>query len=606
MRPVRRWPPFPAMLAALAACALPLPAMAGVGTAEAITATTTRTLLGLLLPVLLAAVVGALRDASRDRAGRAFAAGVAAAVAAGAVLRWLLSPHAFLHEYYHHPQFIAAQFGGAGFQTIYGETGPTLHRIAAALSGADEAVVFATNALLATATIAATAWAALALTGRRSAALLAAWVLALLPAHLRHSAAEDPVIPAACFGMLSLAFALRAIDTGRWWALAGTVATLALAAHARPEMLAWTAALPGLLLLARGRAAARAWATPPFLAAIAALALLLAPRLLALAAGWDDVLAMRASGPPDPSGTPMWLRALTDPAAHLALRGDATPRFVPLLAAAGAAWLALRRPGALAALAVPAIGLVALTPAGYDNPQAVARSQVLVQPFWAIVAGAALPALADVAGAAWRRWRGGRPGAPLQPAVPVALGLGLAVLPPLGLMPRVGTVAAIPESHQEWRFLRDAIPLLPRGARVIATRTPSARALDAFPTWLLRRLGREDVRVVDLEDAIATAARGGPGLPPAAPDLLFYQGMHCHFAFEDEPPPEPLHPRCLAVRDRYVLAPLAEADLRGPPSSHLRYAGGPDGPWRVGFHRVIGDRGGPGTATPAPSGTDEP
>jgi hypothetical protein len=407
--------------------------------------------------------------------------------------------------------------------------------------------------------------------------------------------------------MLSLAFALRAIDTARWWALAGTVAALTLAAHARPEMLAWAVALPGLLLLSRGRAAARAWTTPPFLAAIAAMALLLAPRLLALAAGWDDVLAMRAAGSPDPSGTPLWLRALTDPAAHLALRSDATPAFLPVLAAAGAGWLAIRRPGALAALAVPAIGLVALTPAGYDNPQAIARNQVLVQPFWAI---AALPALADAAGAAWRRWRGGRTGTPLPPAVPIALGLGLAILPPLGLLPRAERVAAIPESHQEWRFLRETIPALPRGARVIATRTPSARALDAFPTWLLRRLGREDIRVIDLEGAIASAARGGPGLPPAAPDLLFYQGMHCHFAFEDEPAPEPLHPRCMAVRDRYVLAPLAEADLHGPPSSHLRYAGGPDGPWRVGFHRVIGDRDTPDTtapdAPPASSGADEP
>lgn len=586
--------------------AVPAQGLAQVSRFEADAAEGVRAMLGVLAVVLVAALVGTWRAVGpRDPSGRRFALGVALATAVGGALRWLLSPHAFLHEYYHHVQFIHAQFEGRGFQTIYGETAPALYRIAASLVGPDEAVVFGVNALLSTATIAATAWAALALTRHRGAALLAAWFLALLPAHLRHAAAEDPVVPAACLAMLSLAFVLHALDTRRTWDLIGAAAALVLAAHARPETLAWIAAMPVLVVLARGRPGLEALANPRILAAAVAAGLLIAPRIAVLAAGWDDVLPMTRGRAPIPGEVPMWWRALTRADVHLALRPEATPVFVPLFALAGAAWMAVTRPGVLVALALPAVGLVAIAPHGHDNPQALARSQVMIQPVWAIVAGAALPALVAAANRVWRelvsRIRpNAAPGAARGFAV--VLGLLLAAAAPVGLVHRAASVAAVPESHQEWRFLRDAIPTLPPGARVIAPASPTPRDLASFPAWLLRRLGRDDVSVVDLRRALDAAERGGRGLPPAAPDLLFFQGMYCHFAFENEPAPEPMHARCRAVRERYRLAPMIEADLTGPPSSLLRYAGGPDGPWRVGFYRVTGERDGPEGG----SGTDEP
>jgi hypothetical protein len=63
--------------------------------------------------------------------------------------------------------------------------------------------------------------------------------------------------------------------------------------------------------------------------------------------------------------------------------------------------------------------------------------------------------------------------------------------------------------------------------------------------------------------------------------------MFCYFAFDYEPPPEPMTAPCAAVHQRYVAEPLRIEDLDTPGYSHLRYA---DGPFRIGFFRLRASR----------------
>ncbi len=107
------------------------------------------------------------------------------------------------------------------------------------------------------------------------------------------------------------------------------------------------------------------------------------------------------------------------------------------------------------------------------------------------------------------------------------------------------------------------------------------------PAFLLQRTGRRDIRLIDLRAVLDDRQ----SWPEPGPDLLFFQGMFCHFApFTNEQLPEAMVPRCQAVHERYVLAPQVTALLDGAPSSFLSYTADGRGPWEIGLFAVTGWR----------------
>ena len=121
----------------------------------------------------------------------------------------------------------------------------------------------------------------------------------------------------------------------------------------------------------------------------------------------------------------------------------------------------------------------------------------------------------------------------------------------------------------------------PAQGTLLTAADAGGRDLDAFPEFLLTRSGRR-YALVD----VRRAAEGAVPWPEPGSDLLFYQGMFCYFAFDDEPAPEPMTQPCRAVHQRYAAEPLLVEDLHTEGYSALRYAQSGRGVYRIGFYRL--------------------
>src|SRR6185503_6973941 len=128
---------------------------------------------------------------------------------AALLMRLTLAPRTFLHEGYHIAETVSGYLI-AEPPPIYGKTGPALFRaVGAAWRWNDVQIIFLTNAVLASLAIPALALLDLALFRSWPRALCSAWLLCVLPLHLRYSAAEDLFVQATTFGIWALAlFAL--------------------------------------------------------------------------------------------------------------------------------------------------------------------------------------------------------------------------------------------------------------------------------------------------------------------------------------------------------------------------------------------------------------
>lgn len=503
-------------------------------------------------------------------------AAVAGLMLLAAFLRFTMSPHAFLHEYYHHGVFVNELLSTPGFQANYGDVGPAFYRVVHLLvGGAGETAIFATNAVLATLTIPAVVALDLALFRDWPRALFAGLILTALPQHLRFSGSEDPVVPATLFAVASAAFALSWVDSRRVVALFGTVAATALTMQSRTELMAWPAMLVVFVWASRGREGLRALMRPEFLAAAGVLAMLVGPRLGRVVNPPGDGMPVHA----DPVGWARHLTCLLNPFHEdfrfVFLWPSVTPPFVWLLAAGGVVQAWSREPRAWLGVAGVVVGYVVLTTLFYWNPSFLVRTQVFCTPWCAVLAAGALPLTMRLTSRMSR-------------VVPRRVVVGLVpVLALAGLATHGQFVIRPTEAWQEFAFLRDQVPRLPRGTRILTIVDPGKSDLDSFPTFLLPRNGRRDIRLIDLRAVL----EGREAWPEPGPDLLFFQGMFCHFGFlVVEPPPDPLAGRCLEVHARYLMAPWATASLDGAPSSHLAYSNEGRGPWEVGLFQVTGLR----------------
>lgn len=475
---------------------------------------------------------------------------------AALALRGWLSPHTFLHEYYHIAETISAYLAGSGPLT-YGKTGPAMFRLAAAVFGRpfDVGIIFWTNAVLASLAVPAAAAVSLSVTGRWSHALATAVLLCILPHHLRFSASEVLFVQSITFAMWSLALFALYLRTRRLFdALIGVLA-LSLAMQSRPEMLI----LPGLLVAFAVLVEPKSWRVLfawRTLLALAVLGLLLTPRLLEL--------PQALHGGPIPH-LPEWDRY----SRALALLQDrVTPWPYRVMLAVGSLWTLWRRPGLLAWVALVFFGYTVSSLALFDNPQYNLRAQLLPTSFTVLIAAGTATAWLDLFGR--RR---------------VALAVGTALLATLAVSVTAasrGFVTELRDQQLEFAFLDRTVPQLPKRATLLTAAEVGGWRLNAFPEFLLQRDGKS-FEQIDVRDT----AHGSRPWPEPGRDLLYYQGMYCFFAFDDEPSPDPMTPVCRAVHDRYDLQPLFVETLDCKGYSWLRYA---RGPYQIGFFRLRKDR----------------
>jgi len=473
-------------------------------------------------------------------------------------LRLTVSPQTFLHEYYHITETVGAYFGGEAAPG-YGRTGPALFRLVRQMLGAgdDVRVIFLTNAVLSSLAVPAVAMLVLAVFGSWPPALCAALLLAVSPQHLRFSAAEDLFVQAITFGLWSLALFASHLRTRRQVdALLGALAA-SLAMQSRPEMIFFPLVVVGFVFGTEPRPWRTLFSRPMLVAAVV-FAVSIVPHAL------DVLTSMRSGRSPSP-GIPSLSRYLDTLVAF-------DPRITPLVhrvaIVVGAAWAVFRRPGWMLWILAVYVGFTVFGLSIFDNPQFHFRAQNLPTSFLVMLGAGVAPVWMALWGA---RRRAG-----------VVVGLALLVVSAVTVVAGWrGFIGELKDQQLEWAFLERHVPELPRQATLLTAVEAGGHNLDVFPEFLLTRSGRR-YTLVDVRNA----AKGSVSWPQPTGELLFYQGMFCYFAFDDEPSPEPMTPVCRAVHERYALEPLLVEDLRTEGYSSLRYAQGGRGVYRIGFYRL--------------------
>lgn len=549
----------PATIAAVEAILLDTPAPFGMVGSVAVIRLEHALLTGSLLLLVLGTGAVLLREARANPPPRSAVAALSALWLGALLLRLGLSPRTFLHEYYHVAETIAAYLAGSNPPT-YGNTGPVIYRLAGLLSGRtyDVDVIFVTNALLASLAVPAIALLDLAIFGRWARALCAGLLLCLLPQHLRYSASEELFIPAVTFALWTLGLAVLWTRTGALLDVLLCALALSLAMQCRPEMMLFPV-VPLLLVIAtQPRRAWRLLADWRSLAAVVGLALLLFPRAVQFA----QVLGDGAAPPPRFLGWRFYLDSLTlfDP--------DITPPALLVAIAAGAAWTLWQRPGVVVWSALTFFGYTMFSLSLYSNRPYNLRTQILPVALLLIPAAGIAPLWQAMLGA-------GR-------VATLAGSILLTGITAAGVVERLGFIGELKDQQLEWAFLRDNIDRLPDSGRLLAAVDIGGRNLNAFPGYLLRR-NAKSFQTTDVRKALA----GATDWPPAGDDLLFYQGMYCYFAFDDEPLPEPMSAACRSVHARYELEPLIVTTLDTTGYSWMKYA---PGPYEIGFYRLSAKR----------------
>lgn len=473
-------------------------------------------------------------------------------------LRLTASPQTFLHEYYHITETVGAYFGGEAAPG-YGRTGPAIFRLVRQMLGAgdDVRVIFLTNAALSSLAVPAVAMLVLAVFRSWPQAFCAAVLLAVSPQHLRFSAAEDLFVQAITFGLWSLAlFASHQRTRRQVDALLGALAA-SLAMQSRPEMIFFPLVVVGFLFGTEPRAWRTMFSRPMLVAAVV-FAVSIVPHAL------DVLTSMRSGRSPSP-GIPSLSRYLDTLVAF-------DPRITPLVhrgaIVVGAVWAAFRRPGWLLWIVAVYVGFTVFGLSIFDNPQFHFRAQNLPTSYLLLLGAGVAPAWMAVWGT--RRREGAIAGIALLVVSALTVVVGWR-----------GFVGELKDQQLEWAFLERHVPQLPQQGTLLTAVEAGGHNLDVFPEFLLTRSGRR-YSLVDVRNA----AKGSVAWPQATSDLLFYQGMFCYFAFDDEPAPEPMTPVCRAVHERYALEPLLVEDLRTEGYSSLRYAQGGRGVYRIGFYRL--------------------
>lgn len=512
-----------------------------------------------LVAVTVWALIARLRAAPAPR-WKTFAFAAATAVLTGwaLVVRVAVSPRAFLHEGYWATwsyNYALRRNGG-----LYGSTGPAIYQAAESLFGGMEQAIFSANVVLAALTIPVVVALAWQLFRSAPAALLAGFMAALLPIHLRYSASEELWIPGTLFAIWSLAAFADWLASRRESSLAIASLALILAIHSRPEILVLPAAL-GLLFVILGQP--RDWSQRISTSALIPWAMVVGVVFVQRAAGALGSSYQFRGWLPLGSFWRSWIGS--DPAI--------TPVVLLIMLAAGLLYGAWRARRQYLWLLVVAFAFVELPLSVFCNEGTMLRTALLAM-MLVVIAAAGAPLLVSV-----------RAGLRFVPAVAAFLGVAFAI----GAWRNLAFVTTPTDEQQEHAFIEDTLPLLPATTRLIALHAPGDSTPpdwhDPFPRFLLERSPAR-IEFHQLPDVGVSEP-----WPEPAPNLFFYQGMSCHFSNDRSiQPAAPLRDHCMEIRRRYAMRPLRVTNIVVPHRTNGVYFPAPSGPFELGFFQIVGVR----------------
>lgn len=505
--------------------------------------------------LLIGSVWVMLREAWRNRPP-AIAVGMLVVLwAIALVLRLILSPRTFLHEYFHIAETLTGYLSG-NIAPLYGNLGPALFRLVAEVCERpwDVDVIFLTNAVLASLAIPAVALLDLSLTRSWARALCAAALLCVLPLHLRFSAAEDLFIQTVTFSFWTAALFMLYARTHRLVDALLAALALSLVMQSRPEGLFVPLVLVALLLLAQPSSWRLLFAWRTVLGLIL-LSILLIPRVL-------DLQGALGGGPtPNVPTLDFYLRQL------VVLDPQVTPRLFLLLLAVGLVWGILRKPGLCVWVMLTFVGYTLFSQSMFSNPVYNVRSQLLPTSYLVLIAAGSASAWASL----WTQ----------RAKLGAQIGVGgLLLMAALLLSKGHPFVTELFDQQMEWAFLARTATQLPPRARLLAAVEVGPSRLNAFPDFLLQGR-RESYRLIDVRDAV----KGEVSWPAAGEDLLFYQGLYCYFAFSKDDPGALAVEPCAEVHRRYVTEAWLTEEITAPAYSLMPYTTEP--PLRIGFFRLV-------------------
>ncbi|MEZ4265757.1 MAG: hypothetical protein R3F39_05210 [Myxococcota bacterium] len=519
-----------------------------------------RLLLVLILALALALALSdrralTLAIGQPTRAPAALAA-LSALFAVAVLARELLGPMTFLHENAH-GVFRLEQFAGlvAERRPMAGQT--ALQQLVATITPPSVTSVTRVTAWLAALQAPLTALTARALGLRPAASLLAGLLVALLPLHIRISASED-AFPVAATWLTAATFAAAVAARSRsfrW--LAASLLFVAGAGHFRPAM--YAAGLPIVLAipLVGGPTALRAALRSPMA--------WFAPLLFFVAAADDIAAIATALGGPVPL-TAGWWRAPSIRSWPL-LDPDATPRWLPAVAAAGLIW-ALATPRLRGAALWLALLLASLSFVYTSDNGWPAALRYSVAYAFVLVLAAALAVDLALARVALPRWR-----LALAALAVVAAGWSLAARAPF-VSHRYAQ-----QRELDFQFSQVLPQLLSAPPGVIVTPWPDLNGMQG--TLVTTHLREAGYRVVDPSVAQALLADPKPDRP-----LYWYRGLACYARPESDPEVRAAAASaCEAVEALGPWEPLAEAALEPDSDADWIRLGDRVHPVHVGLYR---------------------
>jgi len=444
-------------------------------------------------------------------------AALAGLFAGALALRLLLPPEQLVHTGFHSLYFLENALGPRAVDAAelagrapYGLTNYTLFQLFWAYLPRTWQVCVSLHAVLASATVVYVYMIVRLLAGDPIWAVASSLTLALLPAHVKGSATESDIIVCSFFAMMALVNWLAAVRSGSRLLLCGTAAALVLAVHGRILTLAFPVAIVTAWFVldpSLRRPPGVRWMLPAF----GLTAVLTAPQYVHV---WNILRSSAAWGPMQVHGLPTAFLLSTSQHTSLLFSPAATSAAIPLLVAAGAVLLVLRRRWRGALLVVGTVAIFLLYHQMSENVLDQLRYQFFIWPFLAIVAGFA-------AEEAWTRGRG----VPLRGAV-----LGAAVVvPSLSLIASLDFVRADPPSSREAKFVMDSMQYLPTGARLVHSQIIPTAVGPAIPPLYIPRF-----LLADADRGLGVAALGEvpDDCGRSGPPLLIYVGLQS-YSFRD-------------------------------------------------------------------------
>jgi len=499
--------------------------------------------------VLFGTLAILIREVRRSEAPRWVGPTLASVVVLAGLLRMFWARWGFIHEYFHAGGMTAAYLF-SDLLDFHGEVAPSLYRAMQAVTDGHEDAIFGTNALLGTMTVPALALLDLMLSGSWIRAVFSAFVLAVLPHHVRLSGTEDFFVAAVLFSVCGLGMGVRYLRTGSRAALGLAVGGLFLAMESRPEGALTPVLLGVLALMGADHGWWRAFARPATWAGVAGLGALVAMQRTWFPTGAETLLSD--------------ITFLRWPWPQLYLDPEVTPPVLPVLGAFGLLAAVVRRDLVALWPLVAAVGSVYASLIFFDNPTYNLRAQLIAVPYFVLFSAAGAQVL-------WGRTR------PLRSARWIAG--GICALLAYGTWSRTDFIHRQTPDDRVYRFVQKTVPRLPEGPRVTLL---ASLHLTPFPAELVWR-ERKWIRVVALERWAEGLERG-----VGCSNLIVFEGPGCFFAASIRRSDEEMDPRCLAVRRACHLEPLFGMTLELPDDYGQERHGGRTGPVSIGFYRATG------------------